>query len=173
MVEKVALLTGYPGYGIFRSTCEVLDTSDPDTKIFRFKEGCNWETDGRHARRIGVYSHWSEFDVGPKEGSYRVCAVLETPPGYVAVLEGTTKPEVLEPSPPDISDESVRCELAIMAALESEPRMTMRELKRKVSGHRFAGVWDECLRRLCDEGEIKTEPDPTTPQRTWVVLAAQ
>jgi hypothetical protein len=184
MTEKVALLTGQLGFGILRTTCEVLDTSDPDNKIFRFKEGCvwrpdytkgrPWKPDVRRARHVHLYAHWSEFDVGPDEGSYRVCARLETPPGYLAVLEGTTKPEVIEHLPPDISDEALRCELAIMAALESEPRVSQRELRRKTSSHRFGSMWDVCLRRLAEVGDITIETDKSIANqpRTWVSLSA-
>ena len=174
MTEKVALLTGQLGFGILRTTCEVLETSDPDNKIFHFKEGCAWRPGARSARKIHLYAHWSEFDVGPEEGSYRVCARLETPPGYVAVLEGTTKPEVIEHLPPDISDEALRCEMAIMAALESESRVSQRELRRKTSSHRFGSMWDVCLRRLADAGDITIETDKSIANqpRTWVSLSA-
>src|SRR6202042_745531 len=129
-----------PWFSIFSTTCEMLDTSDPDNKIFRFRDDCKWGHNAygkpaaaREVRGLSTWTHWSEFDVGTKEAEYRVIAVLEPPPGYRVALEGTTKPKVIEPLPPDISDEESRCEQAIMAALESEPRVSQRELRRKTS----------------------------------------
>jgi hypothetical protein len=178
--EKAALVWIHycNGLGMFRTTCEVIDTEDPQNKIFRFREGCNWGMwDGSKkpsdVRELAIYSHWSEWDVGKEEGDYRVTATRDIPAGYIAVLEGTTKPEIRQEYTPAVNDiEQAKCELAIMAALESEPRMTLRTLKRKVSAHRFAGAWDGCFKKLTDEGEIQVEADPAMPQRTWVTLAA-
>src|SRR6266852_9249154 len=100
--EKVALVWIHycNGLGMFRSACEVLDTPEPETKVFRFKEGCEWGMwDGSKkptdVRKLVLYSSWSEFAVGQREGQYRITRALELLPGSVAVLEGTTRPEAV------------------------------------------------------------------------------
>jgi hypothetical protein len=181
MTEKDVLIS--PQHGILRTTCEVEDTAEPEVKHFRFKA---WPTEGFQSgmrdglpdyplRYISVYSHWSEFDVGEKEGSYRVTAKLETPDGYVGAFEGTTKPQPADKpapndGPDDAADRMWRTEDAIMRALESGPRLTLRTLKRKVSAHRLK-AFDETLKKLADEGELEIKTDPEQPQRTWVALA--
>jgi hypothetical protein len=176
MNEKVVLV-GVKPYGIFRSVCDVEDTADPEVKIFRFREGVNWGSFNcpkpRAITRLHVYHHWEEFDVGECEGKYRVAAVLETQPGYIAVFQGTTKPEEIREvsSPNHANEDDCRCELAIMEALDKEPRLTLRTLKRKVNANRFP-AFDECLKRLANEGELSVEPDTAMPQRTWVTAVA-
>jgi hypothetical protein len=178
-IEKAALVGG-GGCGIFSTVCEVLDTPDPDTKVFRFKDGARWGS--THAdpkpqpeavRHISIYSHWSEMDVGAKDGAYRVTAALEIPPGYIAVLEGTTKPQIQQESVVNGNGDETRCEIAIMAALESEPSMSLRRLKRKISAHRLP-AFDVCLKRLAELGELRTfvKRNIANQNRTWVELAA-
>ena len=168
VIEKaVRVWIGYcNGLAIFSTFCEVVDTDDPEVKIFRFKEGCKWgawdgSKDPRSVKKLAVGT------VGECEGRYRVTAALDVPPGYVAILEGTTKPETAPEESAPVNETEVRCELAIIAALDTEPRMTLRTLKRKVSSHRFP-AFDECLKRLADQGELSVSPDPAQPQRTWV-----
>jgi hypothetical protein len=184
MIEKAVLVS--PQHGILRTTCEVEDTPDPEVKHFRFRA---WPTEGFQSgmrdglpdfplRYISVYSHWSEFDVGEKEGSYRVTAKLETPDGYVGAFEGTTKPKPADkPAAPDNrpdAERALKIEDAIMSALEREPRMTLRTLKRKTHAERFGQAWDDCLKSLSDEGEltIENERGLTNRGRTWVALAS-
>jgi hypothetical protein len=128
-------------------------------------------------RYITVYSHWSEFDVGEVEGRYRVIAKLETPEGYVGAFEGTTKPKPADkPATPDNrpdAERALKIEDAIMTALEREPRITLRTLKRKTNANRVGQAWDDCLKSLADDGELRIEQDPQSAQRTWVVLASE
>jgi hypothetical protein len=186
--EKPVLVS--PQSGIFQTTCEVEDTADPEVKIFRFKSwpgphasGLRWSgirEDGLPSfplRVISVYSYWPTVeggDVGEKEGTYRVTAKLETPNGYVGAYEGTTKPVPKEIDTPAVSDgrdteRAFKIEDAIMTALEREPLMSLRTLKRKTNAHRFGPAFDECLKSLADEGELTVE---TIQNRTWVALAS-
>ena len=172
--EKKAVLVLGPVFGIFSTVAEVLDSPEDGNKIFRFREGCKWHAEANGVKSISVWSHWPEKDTGTeepgvKEGSYRICKKLDTLPGYVAVLEGTTKSEPkTEDTRPVVSSEALRCEDAIMQALESEPRMPLRALKRKTHAHRFGAQWDDCLQDLADAGEIRLEE---AGARTWVTLA--
>jgi len=186
-----------PQMGIFTTTCEVLDTPDPETKIFRFKEwpgipdGWHYnqgglEKDGAGGWRpvgalriISVYSA-SEYDrtgkgrdMGEELGRYRVTAKLPAPDGYVGVYEGTTLPEEKEsePEPTPDSGRAITVEDMILSALDSVPRMTLRDLKRKLSAHRYP-LFDECLRGLADEGALTIEPDAEYPKRMWVGIKA-
>jgi hypothetical protein len=181
-MEKDVLVL--PQHGILRTTCEVEDTSDPEVKHFRFRAWPSGFQSGMRdglpdypLRYISVYSHWSEFDVGEKEGSYRVTAKLETPDGYVGAFEGTTKPQPADkPAAPDNrpdAERALKIEDAIMTALEREPRLTLRALKRKTNANRFGQAWDDCLKSLADDGELRIQPDPQSAQRTWVVLASE
>ena len=169
--------------GIFRSTCDVLDTSDPDVKVFRFKEGCQWGSTNGVVKpaspdaiwHLTIYSHWSEFDVGKKEGTYRVTAVLDTPSGCIAAYEGTTKPEA-QPANTDgyAQDKRFKIESLIMLALESEPRMPLREIRRKTHAERYGQQWVSCLKRLVDAGDVLIEERRTISGRfrTWVTGTA-
>jgi hypothetical protein len=167
----------FRGNGIFSSRCEMLDGSDLETKIFRFADGCKWGMmhDGPRpgpadVRVVTVYSSWG-LENSQREGRYRVTAVLDPQPGYIAVLEGTTKPVVEVEVRADES--AMRCELAIMAALEKQPRLSLRELRRKISAHRFA-AFDASLKKLADAGEItiETKRGLTNNERTWIALSA-
>jgi hypothetical protein len=181
MIEKAVLVS--PQHGILRTTCEVEDTPDPEVKHFRFKAWPSGFQSGMRdgvpdgdLRYITVYSHWSEFDVGEKEGSYRVTAKLETPDGYVGAFEGTTKPKPADkPATPDNrpdAERALKIEDAIMTALEREPRMSLRTLKRKTNAHRFS-EWESVLKKLADEGELTIEEVPgLSKARTWVALAS-
>ena len=173
--EKAVYVHG-PDNGIFRTTCEVLETSDPDNKILRFAEGCCWGSEHspygkprpNQLRSISVLTYWhDESDVGEVEARYRVSAVLNAPPGYRAVLEVTTKPEEIAPSAAAQGD-AARCESAILTALESEPRMSLRDLKRKTNANRFSR-WDGCLQKLAADGELTVTADSN---RTWVELSS-
>ena len=175
-VEKTALVSH--ANGIFRTTCEVLDTPDPDNKIFRFKDGCTWgsayspypKPKPRQITFVSIFSLWkSEFEVGEKEGRYRITRVLEPTDGYSVVLEGTTKPEV-QPTAAPVED--TRCELAILAALESEPRITLRDLRRKVHAYRYPS-FHACLKRLHIEGKLQilAERGLTDKERTWIITS--
>ena len=105
-------------------------------------------------------------------------AKLETPEGYVGAFEGTTKPQPADkPAAPDNrpdDERALKIEDAIMSALEREPRMTLRTLKRKTHAERFGQAWDDCLKSLSDEGEltIENERGLTNRGRTWVALAS-
>ncbi len=177
--EKTALV-GVRGGGIFRSACDVLDTAHPDVKVFRFKEGCQWGSTNGVVKpaspnaiwHLTIYSHWSEWDVGKKEGAYRVTTVLDTPPGYIAAYEGTTKPEVKsDNAEDDTQDRRVKIEDAILLALESEPCMSLRELRRKTHAERYGQWWDSCLKRLEDDGDVVIEERRAGngKSRTWVL----
>jgi hypothetical protein len=181
-MEKDVLVL--PQHGILRTTCEVEDTPDPEVKHFRFKAWPSGFQSGMRdgvpdgdLRYITVYSHWSEFDVGEVEGRYRVIAKLETPEGYVGAFEGTTKPKPADkPATPDNrpdAERALKIEDAIMTALEREPRITLRTLKRKTNANRVGQAWDDCLKSLADDGELRIEQDPQSAQRTWVVLASE
>ena len=178
MVEKTVFV--HPQEGILRTLCEMTDTEDPELKIFRFKEWPGNRQSGMRAdgsepigqvRIIDVFSYWNnDHDIGTIEGSYRVTKKLDAPPEYVAAYEATTKP--LPASVAEMeSNAAGRCELAIMSALESEERMTLRALKRKISAHRFP-QFDAVVQRLSDEGEIQVQADPGHAQRTWVSAKA-
>ena len=87
--------------GMIYASCEVVDTPDPETKIFRFKEWTKDDFNGNEVRPNGklcsIIVHeqprWRmDLPGGPKKlGEYRVTAELETPHGYVAAYEATTK----------------------------------------------------------------------------------
>lgn len=176
-MEKSVLVLG-PVYGIFPTVCEMLDSpKGPEYKIFRFRDDCKWCTghtsDNPVMTKIAVYSHWEEWDVGQKEGDYRVCKRLEAPPGYRAVVEGTTLPK---PKPkavvPEFDPNIERCEGAIMDAMIADPRMTLYTLKRKTHAERFGkDLWDKCVQNLVEIGEIRleTERGLTSRERIWVV----
>src|SRR5208282_1315269 len=148
MMEKDVLVS--PQHGIFRTKCEVEGTPDPEVKIFRFRSwpadimACSMSDDGSGPsmlRFISVYASWvPDVSVGEKEGRYRVTRKLETPDGYVGAFEGTTKPKPAEkPVTPDNgrdAERALKIEDAIMTALESEPRMSLRTLKRKTNANR-------------------------------------
>ena len=167
--------------GMIYASCEVVDTPDPETKIFRFKEWTKDDFNGNEVRPNGklcsIIVHeqprWRmDLPGGPKKlGEYRVTAELETPHGYVAAYEATTKaePETTKDSAPDTESSRVfSAEDAIMSALETVGRLTLRDLKRKVSAHRFPN-FDDCIQALADEGELSLEPDAEYPKRMWVV----
>lgn len=95
-----------PQHGTIRALCEMDDTPEPGTRIFRFREWPKHEDgsiqsgmradgtapDGR-VRFIRVFSYWkNEFDTGKIVGRYGVTATLEPPPGYVAAYAATTRP---------------------------------------------------------------------------------
>jgi hypothetical protein len=173
--EKAVVVLG-PVFGAFSTVCEVSDSpTGPEYKLFRFREGCKWHAAGNPVRKISVFEHWREDSVGECEGRYRVCSTLDTPSGFVALVEATTAPEVkTEAALRAVSAEALRCEDAIINALESEPRMPLRDLKRKTNAHRFGEQWDDCLQELADAGEIRLEEVPGTAgrTRTWVALAS-
>lgn len=166
--------------GMICASCEVVDTPDPEIKIFRFKEWSKDDFNGHEVRPNGklcsIIVHeqprWGMDLPGRPNviGRYRVTAELETPHGYVAAYEATTKPEPETPkeAPGTESSPSLAAEEAIMSVLETVGRMTLRDLKRKVSAHRFPN-FDDCLRTLADEGELSLEPDAEYPKRMWVV----
>jgi hypothetical protein len=180
--EKTALV-GVRGGGMFRSACDVLDTADPSVKVFRFKEGCQWGSTNGVVKpaspdaiwTLTIYSHWSEFDVGKKEGVYRITAVLDVPPGCIAAYEGTTKPEVQPASAnDDTEDRRFQIENSIMLALESEPCMPLSTLKRKTHAYRHGLQWDACLNRMAEAGDLVIEERRTISGqvRTWVLTPA-
>ena len=162
MNEQAVLVIG-PGFGILSTVCEMLDSPEgTENKIFRFKTGCKWRVDPNPIRRIHVFSYWPFPDEGQEIGEclgrYRVTRKLETPPGYVAAFEGTTRPEVSVAVPTVEDPDTARCESAIMSALEAESPMPVRILKRRTHPERFRdGLWDECLQGLADAGEIQLE----------------
>jgi hypothetical protein len=172
MEKPVVLLgRGNPCFSIFSTTCEMLDTADPDNKIFRFKADCKWSTNAHgkpaaasEVRKVNVFTHWSEFDVGACEGKYRVTGVLDAPDGYRAVLEATCKPEV-QHVPDEEPEGDTRCEDAIMGALQGG-RMSLRDLQRKTHANRYP-QWADCLQRLAADGDITID---VVERRTWVTL---
>ena len=95
----------------------------------------------------------------------------ETPHGYVAAYEATTKPETEAPkeAPDTESSRAGGAEDAIMSTLEAMGRMTLRDLKRKVNAARMP-QFDGCLKTLADEGELSLEPDAENAKRIWVVI---
>ena len=99
--------------------------------------------------------------------------VLDTPPGYIAAYEGTTKPEVKsDNAEDDTQDRRVKIEDAILLALESEPVMSLRELRRKTHAERYGQWWDSCLKRLEDDGDVVIEKEDVRAMeksRTWVL----
>jgi len=173
--NKIVLLTG-PVFGIFRTVAEVSDSPiDPENKIFRFRDGCVWRAGGNPINKISIWSHWSEDEVGHCEGSYRVCRKMDAEPGSIAVLEGTAKPKHVAPVEQPVSDAVLRCEDAIMKALDAEPRMTVYALKRKIHAERFGKeLWATCLKSLADVGEIRLEAERglTTREQMWVCRAS-
>jgi hypothetical protein len=176
MIEKAVLLLGRgnPAFSVIRTTCEMLDTADAETKIFQFREDCKWgenaygkPAEPREVRVIVTYTFWkNEWEIGEVDGRYRVLAILDAPPGYRAVFEATTKPEVVESPKPTAGDNDGRCKEAIMRALDSG-RLTIRDLKRKTHADRFPR-WDDCLQKLASDGELTLT---TESKRTWVELS--
>ena len=178
--EKTAIV-GLRRGGTFRSTCDVLDTVDPYIKFFRFKAGCQWGSANGVVkvaspdaiRILTIYSHWTEFDVGKNEGAYRVTAVLDPPPGYIAAYEATTKPEVKPANANDTTEEMrFRIENSIMLALESGMGMPLRTLKQKTHASRYGQQWDSCLKRLVDACALLIEERRALngASRTWVLI---
>ncbi len=181
-MERAVLVL--PREGVFGSTCEIEDTPDPGTKVFRFKEGCNWGMHGDTGPRgplrfINVYSApaWisdsETFDPGRQLAQYRVTKQLETPPGYVGAYEGTTKPAPKVVEAPDLEAEKDRertrlttIEDAIILALDKGGRMVLSALKRKTHSYRFGEDWEKCLHHLAEQGELEIQTDGAG--RQWV-----
>jgi hypothetical protein len=182
--EKSVLVLG-PVFGIFPTVAEVLDSPEgPENKIFRFRDAeCpeyrnrgEWSERWHRVKSINVYSYWpppnSLDEPGEREGEYRVCRRLETPPGYIAVLEGTTKPKAEPAASAPVDPEAGKCEQAIIDAMAAEPRMSLYALKRKTHAERFGlDLWEKCIKALTDTGEIRleTERGLTSRERTWVI----
>lgn len=63
-----------------------------------------------------------------------------------------------------------RCEAAIRKVVRARRRITIRELRRATNSYRYGlGRWDQALQALAKAGEVRLEPDPQRPQRTWAV----
>lgn len=181
------------GLNMFGSECEVVDTPDPQVKIFRFKEGCTWggsyefnrSCEPGTVQRIAVFNHWckspeeeEKCNVDIKcEGHYRVTACLDVPPGYIVVLEGTTKPEpkAVDPVLALLANDAERTRLdsienTIALAVEKGGRMVLSALKRKTNSYRFGEDWDKALQNLVEQGELETETDEKG--RVWVSITS-
>lgn len=178
--EKIALVIGET-FGIFHSVCEVQDTPDPETKIFLFKDGCEWKAARYRIRGISLWEWWptnlqEEIERAPipvPNSKYRVLRNLEAPPGYVAVLECTTRPESRPVEHEPVSNDVSKCEAAILEALADGSRMTLYNLKRKTHAERFGAMFEKCLGSLEDAGEIRLEQDATVAKRTWVIYSPE
>ena len=179
--EKLAWVYGET-FGTFRSVCEVQDTQDPVTKILRFKDSSTWKAARYRIRGISLWE-WlptnlqEEIERAPipvPNSKYRVLRSLEAPPGYVAVIECTTRPESrpVEHEPP-VRNDVIKCEAAILEALADESRMTLYKLKRKTHAERFGAMFEKCLSSLEDAGEIRLEQDATVAKRTWVIYSPE
>jgi hypothetical protein len=171
------MVTG-PVFGIFRSVCEVSDAADPDIKIFSFRDSAPWRESSGPLRCITTTNHPTDLKYDEMDESYkvleryRVVKKLETPPGFVAVFEVTTKPKPVEVSAPEPKNDehAGRCEDAILEVVEADKRITLRSLRKKTHGERFGpDLWDKCLQTLVNAGEIRLEPDATAPKRMWVI----
>lgn len=179
--------------GAIRTLCEVENTPDADTKIFRVKEwpkiprvcDCGkvhsgtdrWSGQRQDGTPDGQVRGFSVFD-SDNSVDYRVTAKLDTPDRYVAAYEVTTKPEHKPVDVPAVNDAQapdagrmLKIEDTIMCVLERETRITLRSLKRKTHAERFGADWDTCLQSLADGGELQIEQDPQVPQRTWIALS--
>jgi len=185
-IDNTAVIIHGPCYGVLDTRCEMVDTADPETKIFRFKEGCRWLSDverkqpgSKPVRKIHVFSYWPapEDTLDPVKGipgtcvaRYRVIAELDPPTGFVAVLKGTTRPMPTAPAEATVNVEDAKCEAAILKALQAEPRMNMRSLKRKCHADRFGSdVWEKCIKQLTEAAEIKIRAEQFG--RIWVELS--
>ena len=175
VIERAVLVS--PQSGIFGSTCEVIDTQEPETKILRFKEWSDTRAGAWDSvfygplgvlRFVHVYDS-PDWNTNTELCRYRITAKLETPDGYVGAYLGTTKPESQKEDAPRASESSRSSDVEdmILSALTTG-RMTLRDLKRKVSAHRIPD-FDDCLKTLVDEGELTLEPDAEYPKRLWVV----
>jgi hypothetical protein len=177
--EKLALVICE--FKIFRSVCEVQDTPDPETKILRFREGCEWKAARYRIRGISLWAYWpqnlqEEIERAPipvPNSKYRVLRKLETLPGYAAVLECTTRAEAMPVEHEPVSNDVIKCESAILDALADEPRLTLYNLKRKTHAERYGELFEKCLSSLEDVGEIRLEQDATVAKRTWVIYSPE
>lgn len=163
MSESKVILHGSTGS---RScVCEVVDAAEPGNKIFRFPA----EPDS-----VFQYPRVNDVDVGRLKSIrlgngdtgennrydgdkyYLLPEKLEAPPGFVLVAEGTlTPPEVKGETAGRTDLEVDRRAAAILLALEEQPPMLIRTLRRKVHADRFpAGLWDRCIQYLEDGGHI-------------------
>lgn len=175
-----AVMVSGPVFGIFRSVCEVSDATDPDYKVFSFRDSAPWKESTGTLRGIATTNHptdlkYDEMDEYKTLEHYRIVKKLETPPGFIAVFEVTTKPKPVVVAPePKFDEQGARCEDAIATIVEADRRMTLRALTRKASAHRYSkDLWERSLQTLVDAGEIRLEADVTSPKRTWVIYCSE